>query len=114
MQELAKRAEDHPSITYQAVNRSGEFLSNTPEASVNAVTWGVFPSKEIIQPTIVDMESFMIWKDEAFQLWIDEWRYLYEPGSTSFKLIQNIYENFYLVNVVDNNFVDGDIFSFFP
>ena len=27
-----------------------------------AVTWGVFPGKEIIQPTVVDPVSFQIWK----------------------------------------------------
>ena len=27
-----------------------------------AVTWGVFPGKEIIQPTVVDPDSFLIWK----------------------------------------------------
>jgi hypothetical protein len=26
------------------------------------VTWGVFPGKEIIQPTIVEAISFMAWK----------------------------------------------------
>ena len=27
-----------------------------------AVTWGVFPGKEIIQPTVVDPVSFHVWK----------------------------------------------------
>lgn len=31
-------------------------------ALVNAVTWGVFPGKEIVQPTVVDAQSFGIWK----------------------------------------------------
>lgn len=31
-------------------------------ASVNAVTWGVFPGREIVQPTVVDAASFAIWK----------------------------------------------------
>ena len=31
-------------------------------ASPVAVTWGVFPGKEIIQPTVVDPVSFQIWK----------------------------------------------------
>ena len=29
---------------------------------VNAVTWGVFPGKEIVQPTVVEPYSFCIWK----------------------------------------------------
>lgn len=28
----------------------------------NAVTWGIFPGREIIQPTVVDPVSFMYWK----------------------------------------------------
>ena len=47
--------------------------------SVNAVTWGVFPEKEIVQPTIVDASSFRVWKDEAFDLWIKQWASIYEP-----------------------------------
>ena len=31
-------------------------------ADANAVTWGVFPGKEIIQPTVVDQQSFLVWK----------------------------------------------------
>jgi hypothetical protein len=33
---------------------------------VQAVTWGVFPGKEIAQPTVVDPEAFLAWKTEAF------------------------------------------------
>ncbi len=46
---------------------------------MNAVTWGVFPEKEIVQPTIVDASSFRVWKDEAFDLWIRQWAAIYEP-----------------------------------
>lgn len=28
----------------------------------NAVTWGVFPGKEITQPTIIEKASFEAWK----------------------------------------------------
>jgi methylenetetrahydrofolate reductase (NADPH) len=35
---------------------------------VNVVTWGVFPGREIIQPTVVDAASFSVWKDEAFEV----------------------------------------------
>ena len=59
---LAKRIEDYPSITYLAVNSKGQFASNLGPEDVNAVTWGVFPGKEIIQPTVVDPESFLVWK----------------------------------------------------
>ena len=36
--------------------------SNVGQSSVNAVTWGVFPGKEVVQPTVVDPHSFSVWK----------------------------------------------------
>ena len=77
--------------------------------SINAVTWGVFSGQEIMQPTIVDTRSFLIWKDEAFGLWISDWANIYNEKSKSFKLLNEIYNTYYLVNIVDNNFVDGDM-----
>lgn len=51
-----------------------QMLSNVTEGSaVNAVTWGVFDAREIIQPTVVDKQSFYAWKDEAFGLWLSQW-----------------------------------------
>lgn len=40
----------------------GENVTNAPELQPNAVTWGIFPGREIIQPTVVDPVSFMFWK----------------------------------------------------
>lgn len=37
-------------------------MTNSPSVSPNAVTWGVFPGKEIVQPTVVDPISFISWK----------------------------------------------------
>ncbi|KAF2561517.1 hypothetical protein F2Q70_00019028 [Brassica cretica] len=37
-----------------ATNRGANWVSNTAQSDVNAVTCGVFPAKGIIQPTIVD------------------------------------------------------------
>ena len=51
-----------PSLTYMAVTSKGDYNSNQASASVNAVTWGVFPGSEIVQPTVVDQESFLVWK----------------------------------------------------
>jgi len=68
------------------------------------VTWGVFPGREIIQPTVVDPESYLVWKDEAFALWTEEWANLYPPESKSAQVIQSIASDYYLVNIVDNEF----------
>jgi len=96
--------------SYMAVNKKGEKIGNVKSDSVNAVTWGVFPAAEIRQPTVVDVNSFMAWKDEAFSLW-GEWSSIYEAGSESRKLIDSISDTYYLVNIVDDNFVCGDLLN---
>ena len=49
LDELVRRIEKDPRITYYAVNRQGDLRTNTHSEGPNAVTWGVFPGKEIIQ-----------------------------------------------------------------
>ena len=96
-------------ISYQAINVNGDIVSNLSEQNVNAVTWGVFPGQEILQPTIVDARSFLIWKDEAFGLWINDWASIYNEKSDSYNLLHQIHDSYYLVNIVDNNFINGDM-----
>ncbi|KAJ1730774.1 methylenetetrahydrofolate reductase (NAD(P)H) met13 [Coemansia sp. RSA 1939] len=103
MHALLKRLSAEPTITYYAVSKSGELLTNCPEDSPNAVTWGVFPGKEILQPTIVERVSFLAWKDEAFDFW-NAWSNVYEPASASAELLTAISDEWYLVNIVENNF----------
>lgn len=59
---LLPHIERDPLITYYAINKQGDLRTNTHSDGPNAVTWGVFPGKEIIQPTIVEAVSFMAWK----------------------------------------------------
>ncbi len=106
---LLKSIGSKENISYEAINISGDLITNLPENNAMAVTWGVFPNKEIIQPTIVDTRSFLIWKDEAFSLWMNDWASIYEPKSGSYRLIKEIYDTYYLVNIVDNDYVDGDL-----
>eukprot|EP00072_Mus_musculus_P056058 XP_006538682.1 PREDICTED: methylenetetrahydrofolate reductase isoform X3 [Mus musculus] len=91
-------------VNYHIVDVKGENITNAPELQPNAVTWGIFPGREIIQPTVVDPISFMFWKDEAFALWIEQWGKLYEEESPSRMIIQYIHDNYFLVNLVDNEF----------
>merc|ERR1711985_28484 len=95
-------------FSYMAVNKEGKKIGNVKSDSVNAVSWGVFPGREIMQPTVVDVNSFMAWKDEAFSLW-GEWSSIYAQDSESRKLIESISDSYYLVNIVDDNFVCGDL-----
>ncbi|GAA93542.1 uncharacterized protein L969DRAFT_89200 [Mixia osmundae IAM 14324] len=112
---LFKRFEAEPSITYYAVNKQGDLRTNTATEGPNAVTWGVFPCREIAQPTIVEQTSFMAWKDEAFELG-SQWAKLYPAESASRELISSFFDNCYLINIVDNDYRNSSktaIFRFF-
>ena len=58
-----------PNLSLHAVNHKKEVITAYANKSVTALTWGVFPNREILQPTIFDHDVFLIWSDEAFQLW---------------------------------------------
>lgn len=49
-------------MTYYAINKQGDLKTNSTSEGPTAVTWGVFPGKEVVQPTIVEAVSFMAWK----------------------------------------------------
>ncbi|KAG6821203.1 hypothetical protein H0H93_004024 [Arthromyces matolae] len=63
---LLKYIERDSNITYYVINNRGDLKTNTHSDGPNAVTWGVFPGKEIVQPTIVEAISFMAWKACSF------------------------------------------------
>lgn len=104
------KSERLSSWTIQAVDSKGNWQSNEMKNIVTAVTWGVFPNSEIIQPTVVDTQSFLAWKTEAFALW-NEWIHLYEENSKAHTLLSTIRDTYYLVSIVDNNFCTGDLFT---
>ena len=63
---LLSQIERDSNITYYVINKRGDLRTNTYSDGPNAVTWGVFPGKEIVQPTIVEAVSFMAWKVSRF------------------------------------------------
>ncbi|XP_065842527.1 methylenetetrahydrofolate reductase (NADPH)-like [Oscarella lobularis] len=106
---LLRVIEDFKWITYHIVNHDGSIeYTNSDESSAIAVTWGVFPGKEIVQPTVVDPASFHSWKDEAFALWHHQWGRLYAAGSESRRVIDRIHDTYFLANLVDNDYVKGN------
>ncbi|CAN0922991.1 Methylenetetrahydrofolate reductase 1 [Linum grandiflorum] len=113
LDKLVEKCKAFPQLSYIAVNKSGSLFSNVGEGAVNAVTWGVFPAKEILQPTVVDPASFLVWKDEAFEIWTRGWASLYPEDDPSRKLLKEVESSYYLVSLVDNDYVNGDIFSAF-
>ncbi|WYZ38753.1 hypothetical protein EsH8_III_000667 [Colletotrichum jinshuiense] len=103
-------------ICFYAANAAGDFVSSDAsgglvlegtEASTNAVTWGVFPGKEIITPTIIEEVSFRAWAEEAFKIWA-EWSKVYGKGSESETLLERVRSEYWLVNIIHHDFVERD------
>jgi methylenetetrahydrofolate reductase (NADPH) len=115
-------------VSFYASNAKGEFISSDTVmahenevsrtgASTNAVTWGAFPGKEIITPTIIEEVSFRAWAEEAFGIW-EEWANVYaarggetaqvERGKASKKLIESVREDVWLVNIIHHGFVEKE------
>ncbi|KAG6290191.1 hypothetical protein E4U09_004540 [Claviceps aff. purpurea] len=108
------------SVCFYAANAAGDFMSSdmssgsgaspardVATASTNAVTWGVFPGKEIVTPTIIEEVSFKAWSEEAFGIW-GEWAKVYGRGSESEKFLSGIRADYWLVNIIHHDFVDGE------
>ncbi|KAK6581051.1 hypothetical protein PZA11_006539 [Diplocarpon coronariae] len=102
-----------PNVSWYASNASGTFLSSSPNSSegnsgsTNAVTWGAFPGKEIITPTIIEEVSFRAWAEEAFGIW-GEWGRVYPPRSASKKCIDEVAADVWLVNVIHHGYVEKE------
>ncbi|EIN07214.1 MTHFR-domain-containing protein [Punctularia strigosozonata HHB-11173 SS5] len=90
-------------ISYFAADQKGECRTNVPDDGRNAVTWGIFPGQEIAQSTIIERESFLSWKEEAFSIW-SEWASFYPPGSAERKLLESVRDERWLVSVVHHDF----------
>ncbi|CAM9290367.1 unnamed protein product [Scytosiphon promiscuus] len=101
-----------PELNYYAVDVRGKTRSRGIKGTT-ALSWGVFPNREVQQPTIFDPETYMVWKGEAFRLWVDLWASLYDDESRSAELLHEVYDSYYLVAVVDNDFIDGNIWEIF-
>ena len=81
------------------------FQSSEEPTAVNSVTWGSFPGKEIVTPTIVEEVSFRAWVEEAFGMWA-EWEQCYAPGSVSRQVLEEERKKCWLVNVISHNYRD--------
>lgn len=77
------------------------------QPSTNAVTWGVFPGKEIVTPTIIEEVSFRAWSEEAFGIFA-EWAKVYDKGSASARLLEGARADAWLVNIIHHDYVDKD------
>eukprot|EP00986_Skeletonema_menzelii_P002869 scaffold840_cov199-Skeletonema_menzelii.AAC.3 len=108
---LTSMVTKHPSMIMYAVNNAGQELRvGVEEGGVTALTWGVFPNREILQPTIFDPDTFLVWAEEAFSLWSSMWLSLYDFGSESYELIETIKDTYYLVAIIDNDYYTNENF----
>lgn len=106
-------------ISYYAVDLKGNLTTNCNDDDINAVTWGVFPGEEILQPTIVEKTSFLAWKDEVYRLF-SEWRKVLTSNLADVKdedkknlhkfekLMTEFSEDYVLCNLVNNDFIDSN------
>merc|ERR1740124_2028107 len=113
---LVEMVAERPRMNLYAVDNSGrELREGVEEGGVTALTWGVFPNREVLQPTIFDSGIFLVWAEEAFSLWTSMWLNLYEMDSKSYELIETIRDTYYPVAIIDNDFTaaseDGNSWS---
>ncbi|KAK9320707.1 methylenetetrahydrofolate reductase-domain-containing protein [Lipomyces orientalis] len=102
---LKKKLQGSDFVSYYAGNSRGDFFSNMNANDVNAVTWGVFPNREVVQPTIIEEQSFKAWSEEAFAVW-KEWQRLYTRASKTSNLINTIHDSYYLVSIIHHDYVN--------
>ena len=104
---LLQKLEDSEEVSYYASNAKGEFKSSG-NGGANAVTWGAFPGKEIVTPTIIEEVSFRAWAEEAFGIWA-EWGRVYGRGrEESRAVVEGCMGDVWLVNVIHHGFVEKD------
>ncbi|KAI0403631.1 methylenetetrahydrofolate reductase 2 [Xylaria palmicola] len=117
-------------VTYYAANAAGDVVSSDlsggvsapdaaeaadegdngyamGESSTNAVTWGVFPGKEIVTPTIIEEVSFRAWAEEAFGIF-SEWAQVYGKGHESERLLEAARADCWLVNIIHHDYMDKE------
>lgn len=102
---------NNENISYCAVNNKGEVLENCGNETI-ILTWGVFPKGEIIQPTIAKKSIFLEWKKDAFSAWIEHWACIYQDEE-SFNFLKSIKDSYWLVFLIDHDYINGNIYNVF-
>ena len=101
---LSETVQAYPGVTFQAVNRAGLEKTNIAIRQPAALSWAVFNDREVVQPTVVEPDTFRVWAREAFRLWQSGWAALYEEGSEDRTFLEQFPDTLYLVYLVDNDF----------
>ncbi|ODV92185.1 hypothetical protein CANCADRAFT_30430 [Tortispora caseinolytica NRRL Y-17796] len=102
---LKERLDSMPEgeVSYYACGSNPSTYVSTGNET-NAVTWGIFPHREVLQPTVIEPLSFQTWSEEVFRAW-KTWQSLFASHTKSFKLIQDIYDTYYLVALVHHDYI---------
>ena len=96
-------------LSLMAANKSGELIADA--AALTCVTWGAFAQREIMQPLVAAPDTFKAWKDEALELWVSMWGAIAESDDSR-KLFTEVRDTWFLVSVLENDYVNGDVFRF--
>jgi methylenetetrahydrofolate reductase (NADPH) len=103
---LRRKFDEHRKVEWLAATRTGQLMSSKRKSKVTALTWGVFPGQPIQEPTSMDSDKFLVWRNKAFALW----RLFPEATEASRAHLQEIMDSWYLVCVLDNDFLYSDLF----
>ena len=97
---------DTGSSKTKTTNPTSNMNANTTYSDaniVNSVTWGVFPSREIVTPTIIEAEAFRTWAQEAYAIW-SEWKRCFPRGSEEAAFLDRARSDVVLINIVGHDF----------
>lgn len=99
--------------SYHATNCDGsEQFTNRPKNYQFPITWVVLANQPVFQPLVVDERSFIDgWRQEAFNLWLTDFAAAWGKDSQTYEFIEKeIYSKYYLVSLVDNQFISCEKF----
>lgn len=101
-------------VSWYAGDCAGGFESSEGRDAVHAVTWGMFPGREIVTATMVEEVSFRAWAEEAFGVWAEWARYVGGSGDgvgedkgRAKRFLKECMEGCWLVNVIGHEFRNG-------
>lgn len=110
LKKVLEACEDRPNLSYIASDAGGQTYSKGTKGTT-ALTWGVFPNREVIQPTVFDSNAWEVWRKEAFQLWCDLWASLYPEDSKSAELLHQMHDKYFLVAIINHNYIVDDLWE---
>lgn len=115
----------HGQVSWYAGDCASGFESSEGREAVHAVTWGMFPGREIVTATMVEEVSFRAWAEEAFGIWAEWARHTGggveaitgvsgdQDGSGAWekirakRFLRDCMEGCWLVNVIGHEFRNG-------